>query len=130
MKKVILLISLLIASYLHGGEIETGTYELKMNIPEMAEGKQDIILTGSLKAKEKQFTFDTKGAMGNPVLMKGKITKEGIVIWTSGEEHGGLVTFHLTGKLKEQDESIASGKVSIFQNHQRIAGGVWSLSKE
>jgi len=120
----------LIASYLHGGEIETGTYELKMNIPEMAEGKQDIILTGSLKAKEKQFTFDTKGAMGNPVLMKGKITKEGIVIWTSGEEHGGLVTFHLTGKLKEQDESIASGKVSIFQNHQRIAGGVWSLSKE
>jgi hypothetical protein len=130
MKNAILLLSLLITSYLCGGEIESGTYELKMNIPEMAKGKQDIILTGSLSTNKKEFTFDTRGAMGNPVLMKGMITEEGIVIWTSGEEHGGLVTFHLTGKLKKQDESTASGKVSIFQNHQRIAGGVWSLSKE
>jgi len=130
MKKTVLLLHFLSASFLFGGDLQSGAYELKMNIRDMAEGKRDIILTGDLEAKEKEFTYDTKGEMGNPVLMKGKITEKGIVIWTSDEEHGGLVTFHLTGKLKSQTDSIASGQVSIFQNHQKVAGGVWSLTRE
>ena len=130
MKKTILLLYFLTAPFLFGGDLQSGAYELKMNIPDMAEGKRDIILTGDLEAKEKEFTYDTKGAMGNPVLMTGKITEEGIVIWTSGEEHGGLVTFHLTGELERKDSTIASGIASIFQNHQKVAGGVWSLTKK
>ena len=130
MKKVLLLLQLFLAFSLFGGEIESGAYELKMKIPDMAEGKQDLALTGNLKAEETKFTFDTKDAMGDPLMMKGKITENGILIWVSDEENGGLVTFHLIGKIDNQDGAIASGDVSIFHNHQRVARGDWKLAKK
>lgn len=129
MKKLILILPLILASLLYGGDIKSGAYTLKMIIPEMPESKRTLNLVGELKAKKKIFTFDTKGAMGNTVILKGKIIKDSIVIWTSGEENGGLVTYHLTGELRNHNDSVAKGEASIFQNHQRVAGGDWSLQQ-
>jgi hypothetical protein len=75
-----------------------------------------------------RFTFETVDVGGDPITFQGKITKKGVLMWIGQEEGDHLVTFHLTGALKDGDGLVASGKVSIFKDHES-ATGEWQLKK-
>jgi hypothetical protein len=120
----ILLLSLVSA---RAEQLASGAFTLRMTIPEIS--KKDIELTGTLKLTEKRFTFETVDAGGDPLTIQGVITKDGLLMWISANEREYLVTFHLTGILGNDKESSASGKVSVFKDHERIAQGEWKLQK-
>lgn len=108
-------------------EINSGSYALKMSVPEIA--KKDVEMVGTIKVNEKRFTFDTVDVGGDPITMQGRITEKGILMWIAKDEHDYLVTFHLTGTVGKDKESSALGKVSIFKNHEKVATGEWQLQK-
>jgi len=130
MKTTILLLLLNIASMLNGEEIKAGKYLIELRVPGMVKGQDVVTLSGKVKTDEKGFTFDTVGAAGNAVVLNGKTTDTGLVMWVSAEEHGRLVTFHFTGTFDNANGGVASGSVSIFQNHDKAAGGKWILKEQ
>lgn len=127
--KTLALLSFLLLSLVsaRAEPLASGAFTLRMNVPEMS--KEDIELAGTLKLTEKRFTFETVDAGGDPLTIQGVITKAGLLMWISKNEKDYLVTFHLTGILGNDKENSASGKVSIFKDHERIAQGEWKLQK-
>ena len=68
-------------------------------------------------------------ALGNAITLLGKETEEGVFLWLTSPERSPLVTFHYTGKAGGKGTTVATGKVSLFQGHQRLTGGEWALHK-
>jgi len=127
MKSVALvLIALLSLASASANQIESGAFTLTMTVPEVS--KKEIILPGTLELLNDRFTFETVDVGGDPITFQGKITKKGVLMWIGQDERDHLVTFHLTGALKNGDGLVASGKVSIIKDHES-ATGEWQLKK-
>ena len=120
---VIALLGLASAS---ANQIESGAFTLTMNVPEVS--KKEIILAGTLERLDDRFTFETVDAGGDPITLQGKITKKGVLMWIGKDERDHLITFHLTGVPVDGGGLVASGKVSIFKDHES-ALGEWQLRK-
>ena len=125
--KLIFVVLIFFAGHVYAERIDSGSYILELDIPAMAEGKKHTKLTGELKSGGDIFTFETKGAMGNPVTIHGKLVGERLVMWLTNEERGNLVTFHYTGELSKEKGVLASGDFSLFTKHDKAAVGKWRL---
>lgn len=125
--KLIFVALILFAGRVYAGTIESGSYTLGLELPAMPEGKKHTELTGELKSGGNTFTFETKGAMGNPVTIHGKLIDDRVVMWVTSEEKGNLVTFHYTGDLTKEKGVVASGELSLFTQHEKAAAGKWKL---
>ena len=109
------------------GEIKPGSYVLELNIAKMAPRDKHTELAGVIKTDGSDFTFHTIKANGKEVVISGKVTENGIVMWAVGVERGRLRALHYTGKIDVNPDVVAEGKVSLIQNHERVTGGTWKL---
>ncbi len=108
-------------------EIASGSYTLEFTIPAMAEGKKQTKLSGELKSRGDTFTFKTKGAMGNLVIIHGYLTSGRVLMFMSKEEKGNVLTFHFTGELPKENDALWSGEASLYTTHDKSATGNWKL---
>ncbi len=93
----------------------------------VAEGKKHTGLIGKIKSGGNTFTFETKGTMGNPVTIHGKLVDERVLMWMTSEEKGNLETFHFIGEFSKDKVVVASGELSLFSKHGKAAAGKWKL---
>lgn len=115
----------LVHTVIQAGEIQTGPHVLELDVLEISPEKTDLI--GEIKMEGKSFKFHpTKKG----IELSGKITEDGVLMWLSAEEKGFLRTFHFTGKISKNPKVAAEGKISLYQDHERIAGGTWQLRSQ
>lgn len=121
------LLVLLAATAVHAADLKPGAYTLELVVPELPPWKDGLKLEGTLEPDEDEFEFHTKAADGKNVVILGKVTEKGLLMWISADERGSLITFHYTGKTSDEPGLAAEGQLSIFQDHERVAGGTWKL---
>lgn len=108
--------------------LASGTYILTLVLPSIPANEKTKDLVGTLKVSGDAIAFGTKGSDGKPVAFSGKISKDKILLWLISDERESIVSFHLSGSLKAKDQ--AQGNVSIFQTHERVAQGTWTLKEK
>jgi len=107
--------------------IKPGSCILELNIAEMAPGDKHTEYAGEIETDGNDFTFHTKKANGNEVVISGQVTENGIVMWAVSVERGHLRALHYSGKIAANPDVVAEGKVSLIQDHKRVTGRTWKL---
>ena len=109
-------------------QISSGNYMLSLEMASTPAEENTKDLAGNLTVVDDVITFVTKSADGKPVTFSGKTLKRIFLLWFSSDERDSIVTFHLSGELTGKD--TAKGKLTIFQTHERVAEGTWTLKRQ
>lgn len=125
---VLCLVPRLVAAEPTVPSLGSGAYILTLVLPSIPANEKTKDLVGTLKVSGDAIAFDTKASDGKPVAFSGKISESKILLWLTSDERDSIVSFHLSGSLTAENQ--AQGSVSIFQTHERVAQGTWTLKEK
>ena len=108
--------------------LKTGKYELRLVMPQMAEGKRDIALPAEVEITEDRLLIKTQGMMGNKVVLNGVLREGDIKVGVTGIERENIISFHYIGKVAT--ETSAKGKLYGFINGKARLKGNWVLTQK
>jgi hypothetical protein len=107
--------------------LESGKYDFRLIIPQMAKGKDDITLPAELELTTKGLVIKTHGMMGNKVTLKGILQRGNLKVGITDTERDNIISFHFIGKVNTKRN--AQGKVYGFIDGKVAFDGDWILTK-
>jgi hypothetical protein len=110
-------------------ELMPGRYNLRLLMPTQAEEEnKDVTLPADVKIDKAELTIDTKGLLGNPIMLRGLASKSEVKFGMTEVEKTTLISFHFVGAATS--DARAEGTFTVFADGEKVGDGKWMLTKE
>ncbi len=108
--------------------LANGKYDLRLLVPDMAKGKEDVTLPAVIKLDKETLTLEIRGMLGNKMTLKGFVRNGKIKFGMTEAERDDMISYHYVGKV--ENDKKAQGKLICIMNGEVGFDGTWILSKK